>query len=790
MCVGDILGMCLGPIATCAKYLCGALGLGLLFTAGAVGIDLMADWPIILIILASILALIWCIMAYCGALSERDDEPQYLAKQFELICETQEIVRQYEVRHNYASELADGCIQISNTIIGMFFTQLIYALILLILFLLSTIWFIPVGTKAGFIVGLFFGFASITIIAWTAYTFAGRSICKVITTAIQNKWELYDFMYTVGFGVVLMCIASIYFIFLILFFLFKSLQGLSNDNKPQDKLQLMGICCCGYALGIIVCAFIYRESTSILGRSIFNAIDGLIKCDRNLSFNNPYISSPTKLLYVISNIISTQIVNLLDTAICIAVLTVGGFVIFSNSEEVSKENITWKSLLAPTLYFCVNVFCAVIVQTMKSMIWDNEVVRFTKMNIRQQVLITHLMTLFIFFFMPMVTILKQFSLKGIEAPETLAKEDITIRKITYCCILGQLSNLVLLSIGEWMTSHGCQPVRNLALSSSERILTQSFNYATFLSASGQIIIVLTLGIIATAAHALAGYAGILAAAAGFLINVLIIIPLYYIGSISQDGAKLCAASHVTQVVSERFTKMAWAARNYMIYLKITNAGSAILLALTFLGGALYLFKVDNNPLIDFNGIFGILFGIGLAFLIKGMTVGSVISISRIFDLNIYESGIAAEIAKRNNLTLSRFFESKHLLAIIWVYIITITDTILLFIFAYFFGKRGSPGFLLGHTVIILFLMCYSIINGTAMKQSRYYNEVDDKLSKRGNIYQSCVQGDMLATVVEESTAIPLIVYLLYNIILVTCAYPYFGGEGDLFVEKEAETKFF
>ena len=53
--------------------------------------------------------------------------------------------------------------------------------------------------------------------------------------------------------------------------------------------------------------------------------------------------------------------NVLDTAICIAVLTVGGFVIFSNSEEVAKENITWKSLLAPTLYFCVNVFCSVIV---------------------------------------------------------------------------------------------------------------------------------------------------------------------------------------------------------------------------------------------------------------------------------------------------------------------------------------------------------------------------------------------------------------------------------------------
>lgn len=68
MCVGDVLGYCLGPLATCFKFLCGALGLGLVFTAGAVGIDLAADWPIILIIMASILALVWCILAYCGSL--------------------------------------------------------------------------------------------------------------------------------------------------------------------------------------------------------------------------------------------------------------------------------------------------------------------------------------------------------------------------------------------------------------------------------------------------------------------------------------------------------------------------------------------------------------------------------------------------------------------------------------------------------------------------------------------------------------------------------------------------
>lgn len=38
--------------------------------------------------------------------------------------------------------------------------------------------------------------------------------------------------------------------------------------------------------------------------------------------------------------------------------------------------------------------------------------------------------------MPMFTILKTFSLSGIEAPEKLKKENITLKLITYCCIIG------------------------------------------------------------------------------------------------------------------------------------------------------------------------------------------------------------------------------------------------------------------------------------------------------------------------------------------------------------------
>lgn len=80
MCLGDVLGFCLAPVVTVAKYTCGAAALGLVFTAGAVGIDLKGDWPIILIIVAAILGLIFCILAYLGSLEERQDEPIYMGK--------------------------------------------------------------------------------------------------------------------------------------------------------------------------------------------------------------------------------------------------------------------------------------------------------------------------------------------------------------------------------------------------------------------------------------------------------------------------------------------------------------------------------------------------------------------------------------------------------------------------------------------------------------------------------------------------------------------------------------
>ena len=91
MCLGDIFGTICAPCMGCFKFIGSGIGLGLVFTAGLIGIDLASDWPIILILIACIVALIWFILAYCcGNLKDRDEEEYtYLVKYFDPMCELQ-----------------------------------------------------------------------------------------------------------------------------------------------------------------------------------------------------------------------------------------------------------------------------------------------------------------------------------------------------------------------------------------------------------------------------------------------------------------------------------------------------------------------------------------------------------------------------------------------------------------------------------------------------------------------------------------------------------------------------
>jgi hypothetical protein len=64
---------------------------------------------------------------------------------------------------------------------------------------------------------------------------------------------------------------------------------------------------------------------------------------------------------------------------------------------------------------------------------------------------------------------------------------------------------------------------------------------------------------------------------------------------------------------------------------------------------------------------------------------------------------------------------------------------------------------------------------------------NNDLSKRDLIYNHYVYGDTWGTVIEESTSIPLIVYMLYIVVLVTACYSYFSRDGYINYHISKET---
>ena len=64
----------------------------------------------------------------------------------------------------------------------------------------------------------------------------------------------------------------------------------------------------------------------------------------------------------------------------------------------------------------------------------------------------------------------------------------------------------------------------------------------------------------------------------------------------------------------------------MIYFKVTNAGTVIMVAISMIG--VLLFDTKAVKIEDSKGIFGITIGLTLAYLIKGLNTWAVINLSK------------------------------------------------------------------------------------------------------------------------------------------------------------------
>jgi Na+/H+-translocating membrane pyrophosphatase len=128
--------------------------------------------------------------------------------------------------------------------------------------------------------------------------------------------------------------------------------------------------------------------------------------------------------------------------------------------------------------------------------------------------------------MPLATMLSEATLSGGDAS---IDATLSMNRIAWSCILGQIANVSLICYLEWLTSHGCRPVRNLSKATVERVPLQNLNYAHYLGEFGGFGCFFIMAVLIIVVYNLAGWSGFMAAACGFLINLVIYIPIFYVG---------------------------------------------------------------------------------------------------------------------------------------------------------------------------------------------------------------------------------------------------------------------
>ena len=105
--------------------------------------------------------------------------------------------------------------------LDIFIVMIWHMLIILLIFIILTIWFLPEGTLVGYLMGLFLGATVASLITWFTIKFATRSLSRVLIRATEFKEEAYILMFNCGFGVIMLALACVYFFFVIVFLLLK-----------------------------------------------------------------------------------------------------------------------------------------------------------------------------------------------------------------------------------------------------------------------------------------------------------------------------------------------------------------------------------------------------------------------------------------------------------------------------------------------------------------------------------------------------------------------------------------
>ncbi|KAM3141942.1 hypothetical protein pb186bvf_006028 [Paramecium bursaria] len=555
----------------------------------------------------------------------------------------------------------------------------------------------------------------------------------------------FTYLYNAGFALSSLLISMPSILYVMTYYFDRE-----NWNK-EDKIV-------GFLMGMIVACLIYRETISIMCRAFKTGSFGLIKTDLNLFKSYQNISQLTRLIYMYSNQAGQIMINYLDAAVVYIFINVCQIQLLKNSNAKDGDNVN-QNYLSPVFWFSMNYLFLMVCFFLKTCFKDQETRSFAATNTRWQVIIGAVISFLVFIIFPQITIEKKISIK-VDGLDIINIPEVNNIAVSWCCILGIIVNVLHISLYEWYTSHGCPNVRNMSLASVDRVLNMNLIFNSYLGDLFASIPLFAYISLIAICYKILGFLGILYGACGYFSLYLLYGVIYVIGAQSSDSYKLTCFGHFKNNVQSILFQLAWETRNYMIYFKVTNAGTVIMVAISMIG--VLLFDTKAVKIEDSKGIFGITIGLTLAYLIKGLNTWAVINLSK--DYYSIKKDQNKPINYSEDIRLSDYVKTKLNQSLIYVLCNIVTITLIVLLLGGIFGKDFLIGLLIGFTFGIMIIIFQGLIKGPALENSRIYNEVQEE--RKDRLYLMYVSGETYGYATEETNACPLLIYLVYTVTLI------------------------
>ncbi|CAD8199493.1 unnamed protein product [Paramecium octaurelia] len=721
--------------------------------------------PLIVIILVIIIGIVWYFIHLIaqGFSQLYKDESAFLSDQLKALLGVDDVQRNSyrpSVEPLYISNIVD---LIVTSIRGLWLGQLLYILLLLFLFFIVVgVFFIEQPFQ--FLFNMIVGVVTVSLFSHYIIQTNGKGLTRALISASFSKEDCYSYMYSCGFAMLSLLISLFLGMYVLMYYFNLAIWGGELKQKEYEKISILMI---GYLMGLLVGGFIYREGLSLMSRSFKTATIGLIKSDVNLSVGNSNISQLTRLTYMVSQQTGNTLINYLDIGFILVFLCCSVLTLFVNSAEVLESENKNTFILGPIYLICLGYLGSIFCYLMRTMCRDSQAPSFTAINVRWQVIIGALISFIILVTFPFNFLISQFTLKGSNSQDI----DLSGKSSTHACwcyLLGLIFNVIHISLFEWYTSHGCSKVRNLGLATSDRIMPMNLIYSNYLGDLFSAIPMVLMLLLITIVYSIQGFAGLLFAASGYTSVFIIYGIIYQIGCNSSESYKLTCFVHFKSEIQGRIFAIYWEAKNYMIYLKSTNAGALTLISIGFIGSQLYQHPGTLASLFThYKGIIGLLIGFAIMFVCRGLSIWAIINMAKTYFICQPSNDSEGKINYFSDNRIIEFTKVKYTQSILHVSYNVLFLTFTLLLTGYLYGQQGTIAAMIGSSISILLIQYNGLIKGTALENAKIYNEIED--NKKTSHYVMYVAGDTYACATEESNACPLVAYFIFSFcLLISC----------------------